>query len=365
LSHQLDILALEPFYGGVRRVMLDAMIHCSRHRWTLLKLPPRRIERRLTAASIWFAEQLTRHWAGRTDILFTSEALNLADLYRLMPALLKKPSVVYFHSNQLPDVLSTGSDPLDLVNLNTAAAATEIWFNSLFHLRSFLARATALVNRHAELAGRNPLPDLTAKAQIMPPPLNTNLVQEVAQSGPRPRRERRTIFLETRDADIGLLNRALQMLQRRNEKFQLITIGPVEDLHPDVPRFTISENDEAGHVRAMFQSGLFVSAKPTAPADHQAVKALLCGCWPVVPHSGVYRELIPEVLHRQCLYEGTPDALVNRIQDAWHAGRIEAYADELVRILKRFDPIVACKAMDERLDELVVAHSLNRELGGK
>src|SRR4029078_1506273 len=99
MSTQLDILALEPFYGGPRRVMLESVIHCSRHRWTLLKLPPRRIERRLTAAAHWFAEQLSRHWASRCDVLFTSEAMNLADLYRLVPALLKQPSVVYFHSN--------------------------------------------------------------------------------------------------------------------------------------------------------------------------------------------------------------------------------------------------------------------------
>src|SRR4051812_9579436 len=56
---QLDILALEPFYGGARRVMLESLIKCSRHRWTLLKLPPRRIERRLIAAAHWFAEQLS------------------------------------------------------------------------------------------------------------------------------------------------------------------------------------------------------------------------------------------------------------------------------------------------------------------
>src|SRR5438094_6007207 len=103
MSSQIDILALEPFYGGARRIMLDALIHCSRHRWTLLKLPPRRIERRLAAAAHWFAEQLSRHWVGHVDLLFTSEALNLADLYRLMPNLARKPAVVYFHSNELPE----------------------------------------------------------------------------------------------------------------------------------------------------------------------------------------------------------------------------------------------------------------------
>src|SRR6476646_6927701 len=95
---QLDILVLEPFYGGERRVMLETVIRCSRHRWTLLKLPPRRIERRLAAAANWFSEQLSRHWVGHVDLLFTSEALNLADLYRLTPNLAGKPSLVYFHS---------------------------------------------------------------------------------------------------------------------------------------------------------------------------------------------------------------------------------------------------------------------------
>ena len=90
---QLDILALEPYYGGVRRAMMESIIRVSRHRWTLLKLPPRRIERRLAAASYWFAEQLSRHGVGKVDLLFTSEAINLADLYRLMPELMKRPSV--------------------------------------------------------------------------------------------------------------------------------------------------------------------------------------------------------------------------------------------------------------------------------
>ena len=104
MSRQLDILALEPFFGGGRRNMLETLVHYSRHRWTVLKLPPRRIERRLTAAANWFSEQLSRHWVGRLDLLFTSEAMNLASLLRLMPQLAAYPSVVYFHDNQLPDL---------------------------------------------------------------------------------------------------------------------------------------------------------------------------------------------------------------------------------------------------------------------
>src|SRR3954466_4122732 len=104
MSSQLDILALESFFGGIRRSMLETLVRCSRHRWTVLRLPPRRIERRLTTAANWFSEQLSRHWVGRVDVLFTSEAMNLASLLRLTPELAQHPSVVYFHDNQLPDL---------------------------------------------------------------------------------------------------------------------------------------------------------------------------------------------------------------------------------------------------------------------
>jgi hypothetical protein len=353
MSSQLDILALEPFYGAGRRDMLETVIRCSRHRWTLLKLPPRRIERRLTAAAHWFAEQLTRHWVGRVNLLFTSEALNLADFYRLMPSLLKKPAVVYFHANQLPEPGDTAPNPLDIVNLNTAAAAHEAWFNSVYHLESFLRKATSLVRRHAELSARNPIPDLANKSQLMFPPVDFTLVHELAQH--RPPRNRRAIFLDTRDADVALLNEAFGTLKRRGEEFELITVGPTDEISPDLKRTTLPEHDEVAAVKAMLTCGIFVSSKPECCADYRAVRALAAGCWPVVPTTGVYPELVPERLQRHTLYDGSAEALCGRLLDTWHLTQPAGYEDEQAEILHRFDPINACRAMDERLDELVAA----------
>jgi hypothetical protein len=356
MSTQLDILALEPFYGGIRRIMLETIIRCSRHRWTLLKLPPRRIERRLSAASVWFAELLTRHWTGNVDLLFTSEALNLADLYRFIPDLTKKPSVVYFHSNQLPP--EDGPETaLDLVNLNTAMASTEIWFNSIYHLRTFLSRATAVVNRHPEISGQNPVADIAAKAHLMPPPVDMSMLHDLA-SNQVIRRDKRKVFVETRDADIAVLNSAFGMLQRRGERFHLYTVGPVEGLLPDLRRTAIGETDEHAQARATLESGMFISAKPGAPFDHLAVRALTAGCWALCPVEGVYLEMMPEMLHSPCLYDHAPDTLAGRMQDHWHLEHETGYEMALSDLLKQFDPVVACKAMDERLEELVIAHDV-------
>src|SRR5579864_7115424 len=305
MRSQLDILALEPFYGGVRRAMLNAVMRCSRHRWTLLKLPPRRMERRLSAAANWFAEQLSRHFSGHIDVLFTSEAMNLANLYRLVPDLAARPSVVYFHDNHLPEVHQTTEGPFDLVNLNTATAATQIWFNSEYHLKSFLARGGALVARHPELASRDPMAAIAAKAHLVPPPMDLGAVSEVRGSSSIARRDD-TIFVETRDADVQLLNAALDLLHGPGREFKLITVGPVEMLSDDWQRKTVRETDEVGQVLGMLESRVLLSVKPAATSDYLCVRGALAGCRIVAPHTGTYPELIPEPMRETCLYE--PDA---------------------------------------------------------
>lgn len=356
MSSQLDILALEPFYGGVRRSMLETVIRCSRHRWTLLKLPPRRIERRLTASATWFSEQLSRHWVGRVDLLFTSDALNLADFYRLMPNLASKPAVVYFHDNQLTPIGAEKEFDLDLIYLSTASAATEIWFNSLYHLKTFMYKAAALVQRHPELASRSPMAHVTRKANLMPPPMDLALPSHVTRSLGEVKRNPRTIFVETRDADCELLNNAFASLVRCRDEFDLVTVGPVERLAEELPRTTIPENDEMAQVHGMLRSGMFVSARPEATFDHHAIKALSAGCWPVVPESGFYPELVPDLLRHACVYDGTPGSLADRIQDYWMMDMPEQFDEDLKAVLRRYDAIPACRAMDERFEELVAGH---------
>ena len=107
--------------------------------------------------------------------------------------------------------------------------------------------------------------------------------------------------------------------------------------------------------RAMLGCGLFVSGRSGAPADHHAVHALAAGCWPIVPKHGVYPELLPPALHGSCLFDGAHEHLASRIMDAWHTERPSGYDKDLGEILSYFDPVAACSAIDQRLEQLVQA----------
>lgn len=358
MGRQLDILALEPFHGGGRRAMLEAISRCSRHRWTILKLPPRKIERRLLVAATWFAEQLSRNEVGRLDLIFTSEALNLADLFRLRPELSRYPSVVYFHDNQLPDPLNGKLDtPTDLVNLNSAMAASEIWFNSLYNLRTFLSRASGLVSRHRELQSRNPMASLTAKAHLVPPPIDMAGVHDML-SKPPVRPSEKSILLDSRGADARVMVKAMSSLAKRvKEPINLTLIGELDGLANGWVVNVLGEHDEHDHIQALASHAILLTARPGAASDDLVVRALAAKCHPIVADSGVYPELIPESLHRFSLHNNTPDSIVDRVLDVWFLERPDWMDLHLKDTLDQYDAIKACKLIDDRLAGLTEIHA--------
>jgi hypothetical protein len=350
MAAQLDILALEPFYNAPRRAMLEVLQRYSRHRWSLLKLPPRKIERRLSAGANWFAEHLVQHFSGNIDLVFTSDAMNLTSLQRLVPELASKPAVVYFHENYLPEVMSRREGPLDLVNLSSAIVAKEIWFNSHYHQREFLKRAASLVARHPELAENDPIPSILSKASVAPPPTDLSLPGTLLAAPPDRRED--LILVDTRDADIKLLNDGLEILASRR-KFRLITVGSILGLSSRWNRTPIRETDVDAQSRAVFTSSLFLSAKPNANHDHLFVRAALAGCRVVAPASGAYVELAPDSLRSCSLYLPNPNDLAQRAFEQLESTQDrQSDAADWRKKFAALEPIGACRRIDERFEKL-------------
>ena len=65
--------------------------------------------------------------------------------------------------------------------------------------------------------------------------------------------------------------------------------------------------------------------------------------------------MIPKKIHGHSMYDGTGMDLAHRIQDVWHLEAPRGYEDEQAGILSQYDPIYACKAIDERLEQLVAS----------
>jgi hypothetical protein len=263
--------------------------------------------------------------------------------------------VVYFHTNQLPDMTQAVSQlPMDLTNLTTATAATEIWFNSKHHVGSFIEGIKDLISLHRELQTRNPLDDILAKMHLVPPPVDTGFYREVADAA-APERDPSAVFVETRDANMDLLNGALNILANQKSGIRLFVTGPVKQLTSSIPREIISETDSAAQVRALLTAGTFVSAKIAVPFDENAVRAMSLGCRPVLPHTGIYPELVPVALHSECLYDMSAESLASHIHEATYLPSLNRL-DQLTSRLSAYNALSACAIIDDRLDHLAADH---------
>jgi hypothetical protein len=357
-AQQLEILALEPYYDGARRQMLQTVLRLSHHNWTLLKLPARRVERRLAASARWFAELLGRGGeADACNLLFASEMLNLPDLQRLIPRLARVPSIVYFHDNQTPGAEMETTSPLDTVNLNSAMAATEVWFNSQWHQDSFLAKTESLVARVPEIRGRNPVSELRTKSMVVPPPVDLGKVYAVAGASPQPK-DPRTLFVDLRGGvDVALLATVLERLDVRGEPYNLITVGPQKGLPQKLARAQLSDR-EAAQYAGLHAAGIYLALRPAATSDELVAPALVAGCWPVVPDTGLYAELLPPAMHLMCFHDGTVESIVNRILDGWYAERPMGWEYEQLEILTQRDAITSVRLIDDLLSEVASGRTI-------
>lgn len=352
-TEALEILAIEPFYCGARRLMLESLARRSRHRWTILRLPGRRIERRLEAAAQWFAEVILRRPLMNFDVLFTSEAINLPELFQLCPEVSGHPTVVYFHDNQLPIPGRAVGRPIDPVNLLTALEATECWFNSLHHLRSFSGRAMAVVRQLPQYFSPDALAVITEKCALVPPPVESLVpAGESGGGGGGGAVPLQRVFVDLRQADTALLSDALAELERRGEAVELVTIGPRGELSNAFPRQALAEHDEEGATAAMAGCGTYLSTQTDAAFDPRAIMALAAGIRTALPVSGSFQDLIPDGAKGAVLYQPRPQFLASMLQELWSADGAAHPTAELQAAMSRYSAEVAVHEIDDRLSHL-------------
>jgi hypothetical protein len=284
--------------------------------------------------------------------------LNLPDLQRIVPWLARVPAVVYFHENQLPTADRVTGSPLELVNLNSAMAASEAWFNSQWHQDQFIDKAAALVQRVPEISGKNPVSEIRGKSMVVPPPVDFAAVRREAGAAAK---DARTLFVDLRGgADAGLLMRVLAELEGRGEAYHLITLGQ-RGLPAELRRKEVSErDDDAGLYRALGEGGIYLGFRGAgATADELVVPALVAGCRPIVPAAcGMYAEVLAAATHAGCLHEGTVEGIIGRILDAWHTERLAGWEAKQEALLEPFEAREGVRIIDELLCEVAAGKTI-------
>lgn len=230
------------------------------------------------------------------------------------------PTIVYFHENQwtYPTSPQAREDShYGYTNLLTALAADEVWFNSQFHLRSFLSSSDDFVARMPDNGSSHELTRLREKSRIVPP----GFVPFASSAADDSRRCSEPIRIgwvarwehdKRPDRFVSLL----QQLDERGIDFELVLLGArhrkaapeltrIEETWSDRIRFNGFVKSKGEYFERLREIDIVVST-----ADHEFFGIAICeaisaGAIPVVPDGLSY----PELVDQQFRFGSLPEAV--------------------------------------------------------
>ncbi len=367
----MRVLALEPYYGGSHRAFLDAWIAGSRHRWTLLTLPPFKWKWRMRHGAVTLAGEVAERQAAgeRWDVVFASDMLNLAEFRGLAGAAVHAlPAVVYFHENQLTYPVRVEKERdlhFALTNLSTALAASEVWFNSAFHRDAFLEAIPGMLERMPDHQPFEAVDRIRAKSCVRPQGIEPMPARGRREGGPL-----RILWAARWEFDKGpeILFEALERLRASGARFRLSVLGERFRRVPSV--FAAARESLAEHVdrwgylprREDYLAALAEADVVVSTARHEffgvgVAEAVAAGCYPLLPRRLAYPEILAgmEGGAGEFFYDGSPGqlaarlaALAGRPEDLWRGdparGRRAVARFEWPRLRPRLDAALGAQA---------------------
>jgi len=322
----LNILFLEPFYGGSHKYFADGLAKHSRHRIDLLTLPGRFWKWRMRGAALELTE---RRPEKRYDLVLAGNLLDLAQWKALNPDL-KVPHLLYVHENQLAYPLSPGEERdfqygwTDYINM---LCADRVIFNSAFNRDSFLTCLTELAGRLPDCRPRDPSGRLSDRMRIIPPgcrlAAEPDFQAKCEETGEAP-----LIVWNHRwehDKNPEEFFRILEDLRDTDFSFRLALLGESYSRSPgcfqSAPDRFRKELVHSGYLESrqeyeawLNRADFVISTAVQENFGISVVEAVSAGALPLLPDRLAYPEVLPEWSHRDLIYRDSRD-LPGRIRD--------------------------------------------------
>ena len=362
----MKILFLEPFFGGSHQNFATGFVAHSRHDITLLTLAPEYWRWRMRTASLNFLEKIKQ--LREFDRVLVTDMMDVAQ-FKALAGPGCPPIVLYFHENQMSYPLSSRAKQrkpdvdAGLINMNSALAADQVWFNSRFHLMSFEKDLSRLIKQIPGPRPKGIVDKILKKSRVVYPGCRFPVT-----SGPLPSNFHTPplIIWNHRweyDKQPDLFFKVLMQLKKRGIPFSLALLGERYDLYPDVfdqvRKLLNKEMVAFGYEpsRSVYESWLAKGRVVVSTAVQEnfgisVVEAVRFGCFPLLPRRLSYPELIPESFHDDIFFLTEHQLLEKLTHHLQPANTCEVERKALAAHMQQFSWEIQAPLFDDFLETL-------------
>ncbi len=333
----MNILAVEPYYGGSHKAFLDAWIRRSRHTWKLVTLPANKWKWRMRHGAATLSAEVAMDAVNgeKWDALWCSDMLNLAEFRGLLPKTVRMlPSVAYFHENQLTYPVEHQKEydyHFAFSNMMTGLAADKVWFNSEFHRDSFLGKLSEFLQRMPDYQPLYAVETIRGKTHIRPPGIESFPGREKRRDGPL-----RILWAARWEYDKApeVFFEAIDVVAARGVDFRVSVIGGGNRRNAPAVfgryRERLSDKilhwgylEEEDYLTALLQSDVVVSTAKHEFFGIGIVEAVAAGVYPLLPRRLAYPEVFAktEAAGVDSFFYDDASGLPSRLAEL--AGRVE------------------------------------------
>ncbi len=322
----MNVLALEPWYGGSHRNFFDGLMGNSRHTWYPITMSARYWEWRMQGGAVTMAKKAAQaHAEGyRPDVIFASGMVNLPAFLAFTRSMFADvPVVMYFHENQLTYPLpedAPRNQAFAYLNYHSCLAADHVVFSTQFHHDEFTEHLPALLRAFPDYTHLNTVQTIREKASVLHPGIDLQRHEKYraeyqphnwgpGMAWPIVLWNQRWEYDKNPEAFFRLMNR----LDDAGCKFRLLLAGEHFTEQPAeldkafqryaerILHYGYAEDFEE-YSRLLHRADLVVSTARHEFFGVAVLEAIYCGCHPVLPNRLSYPELIPESLHHPLLH---------------------------------------------------------------